>query len=346
MKKILVTGACGYIGSHTIVCLLEKGYDVVGIDSLERGKDYVPQRIKQITDKSFHNYQVNICNLKSFRYVFETEKNIDAVIHFAAYKLVGESVEKPLRYYGNNLIGVINMLICLREFNVSNFIFSSSSSVYGNIDVLPVKEDTPVTEQTSPYGRTKYFAEKMIQDFANIHVLKSFILRYFNPVGCHDSALIGEPVEEKPSNIIPAITSTAADPNKIFVVNGTDYPTRDGSCIRDYIHVMDVGEAHVVAMEKLFGIEAKKSVTEIVNLGTGKGISVLEMIAAFENATGIRLNFTSGPRRAGDPVAIYSDNTKAEKILGWKPHRSLEDMMRSSWKWEQVNRKAAASVAP
>lgn len=337
MKKILVTGACGYIGSHTIVSLLGRGYEVIGVDSMERGKDYIPERVKQITGKGFHNYRANLCNLKNARYVFETEKDIAAVIHFAAYKQVGESVEKPLRYYGNNLIALINILICLREFNVADFIFSSSSSVYGNIAELPVKEDTNVTEQTSPYGRTKYFSEKMISDFANIHRLKTFILRYFNPAGCHESALLGEPIEEKPLNLVPAITSVAAGRQEFFLVNGDDYPTRDGSCIRDYIHVMDVAEAHIAAMENLFSNTEQNSFTDVINLGTGNGISVLEMIKAFEKTTGHKLNYRHGPRRAGDPAAIYSDNTKAEKILKWKPGRSLETMMLSAWKWEQAN---------
>jgi len=339
MKKILVTGGCGYIGSHTIVSLIERGYEVISIDSLERGKAYVPDRVKLITGKSFHNHQINLCNLKSTRYVFETHNDIAGIIHFAAYKMVGESVEKPLRYYGNNLISLMNILICLREFNIPNFIFSSSSAVYGNVSELPVKEDTAVCEQESPYGRTKYFGEKMIADFQNTLAFRALILRYFNPGGCHESAWLGEPIEEHPENIIPAITKTAAGKQPEFNVHGADYPTRDGSCIRDYIHVMDVAEAHVMALEYLMKHSEKNSFSEIINLGIGNGVTVLEMIAAFEKATGIKLKYKIGPRRPGDAAAVYSDNSKVEKVLGWKPKRSLEDMMRSAWKWELENQK-------
>jgi len=339
MKKILVTGGCGYIGSHTIVSLIEHGYEVISIDSLERGKSYVPDRVKLITGRSFHNHQVNLCNLKSTRYVFETHNDIAGIIHFAAYKMVGESVEKPLRYYGNNLISLMNILICLREFNVSNFIFSSSSAVYGNINELPVKEETPVYEQESPYGRTKYFGEKMIADFQNTTAFSTLILRYFNPAGCHESALLGEPIEENPANIIPAITKTAAGKQPEFIVNGADYPTRDGSCIRDYIHVMDVAEAHVMALEYLVNQSEKKSLLDIINLGIGNGVSVLEMVHAFEKATGVKLPYRIGQRRPGDASAVYSDISKAEKLLGWKPNRSLEEMMLSAWKWELANKK-------
>lgn len=342
MKKILVTGGCGYIGSHTIVSLIERGYEVISIDSLERGKSYVPDRVKLITGKSFHNHQINICNLKSARYVFETHKDIEGIIHFAAYKMVGESVEKPLRYYGNNLISLMNILICLREFNIPNFIFSSSSAVYGNISELPVKEDTPVNEQESPYGRTKFFGEKIISDFQATIPFRALILRYFNPAGCHESAWLGEPIEDRPENIVPSITKTAAGKQAEFIVNGADYSTRDGSCIRDYIHVMDVAEAHVQALEYLMNNSEKKSLHDIINLGTGNGVSVLELIHAFEGATGVKLPYKIGPRRTGDAAAIYSDNGKAEKVLGWKPKRSIEEMMRSAWKWEQANAEAAS----
>jgi UDP-glucose 4-epimerase len=339
MKKILVTGGCGYIGSHTIVSLIERGYEVISIDSLERGKSYVPDRVKLITGKSFHNYQVNLCNLKSTRSVFEMQKDFAGIIHFAAYKQVGESVEKPLRYYGNNMISLMNILVCLREFNIPHFIFSSSSSVYGDIIELPVKEDTPVTEQVSPYGRTKYFGEKMIEDFFNAYPFKTFILRYFNPAGCHESALLGEPIEETPMNIVPSITKTAAGKQDMFTMHGTDYPTHDGSCIRDYIHVMDVADAHVLALEKLMNSPDQNSLIDIINLGSGTGVSVLEMIHAFEKATKIKLPYQTGPRRTGDAMAVYADNSKAKDLLGWIPKRSLEEMMLSAWKWEIANKK-------
>lgn len=338
MKRILVTGGCGYIGSHTIVSLLERGYEVISIDSLERGKPYVPERVKQITGKSFHNYQINLCNVKATHHVFDTEKNIDGVIHFAAYKMVGESVEKPFRYYGNNLISLMNVLICLREMKIPNFIFSSSSAVYGNVTSLPVKEDTPANEQESPYGRTKYFGEKMIEDIHHIHDFRALILRYFNPAGAHESALLGEPIEENPSNLIPSITRTAAGKQDTFTVYGSDYPTRDGSCIRDYVHVMDVAEAHVMALEYLANLSEQNSYLDVINLGTGNGISVLEMIAAFEKATNIKLPNQVGSPRAGDAIAVYSDISKAKEVLGWEPKRSLEEMMLSAWKWELANK--------
>ncbi|MBA3648504.1 MAG: UDP-glucose 4-epimerase GalE [Chitinophagales bacterium] len=333
--KILVTGGCGYIGSHTIVDLLLKGYEVVSLDNFSRGKRYVPERIKQITGKDFINEEVELCDEAATRAIFIKHSGIDGIIDFAAYKMVGESVANPLLYYRNNLVSLINLLQCVQEFQIANFLFSSSSSAYGNVEKLPVQEDTPVTKQESPYGRTKFFGEHIIADAVNASPFNALILRYFNPAGSHESALLGEPFDEKPMNLVPAITRTAIGFQKKFIVHGIDYPTRDGSCIRDYIHVMDVAEAHTQALQYLM---LKKNISpepEIINLGTGNGVSVLEMITAFEQATGEKLNYHVGPRRTGDAIAVYSENTKAENLLHWKPRRSLEEMMKSAWEWEK-----------
>ncbi|MBS1658407.1 MAG: UDP-glucose 4-epimerase GalE [Bacteroidetes bacterium] len=337
MKKILVTGGCGYIGSHTIVSLIEHGFEVISVDSMERGRKYVPERVEKITGKKIQNYQINMCNLRNLRSVFMDHPDMEGIIHFAAFKMVGESVEKPLKYYGNNLLSLMNLLLCIKEYKTPQLIFSSSSSVYGNVKSLPVKEDTAVTEQVSPYGRTKYMGELMITDFAKAHTFHALLLRYFNPAGAHDSALIGEPIEDKPLNLVPAITKTAAGRQEKFFVNGTDYPTRDGSCIRDYVHVMDIAEAHVLALEYLMKKQLDESYLDIINLGTGNGVTVLEMVHAFESASGVKLNVEYGPRREGDAEAVFADNTKAKELMGWEPKRSLESMMLSAWKWEQAH---------
>jgi len=345
MKKILVTGGCGYIGSHTLVSLIEHGFEVVSIDSMERGKKYVPQRVEQITGKKIKNYEINLCNLRATRNVFVDHPDLAGIIHFAAYKMVGESVQKPLKYYGNNLLSLMNLLFCLREFKVPNFIFSSSSSVYGNIKELPVREDTPASIQVSPYGRTKFFGEQMIADFVIAHPFRALLLRYFNPVGAHESALLGEPIEEEPANLVPALTHTASGLQEKFIVNGTDYPTRDGSCVRDYIHVMDVADAHVNALEYLMNQVSTGACVDVINLGTGTGVTVLEMIKAFEKSTGIKLNVELGPRREGDAAAVYADNQKAKQLLGWECRRSLEEMMSSAWNWEKAQGEREKSAA-
>lgn len=344
MKKVLVTGGCGYIGSHTLVSLIGHGFDVVSVDNLERGRRYVPERVEQITGRKVRNYNLNMCNLRNLRTVFVENPDLEGIIHFAAFKMVGESVEKPLRYYGNNLISLLNLLLCVREFKTPQLIFSSSSSVYGNVKKLPVKEDSPVTEQVSPYGRTKYMGELMIRDYAAAHPLHALLLRYFNPAGAHESALIGEPIEDNPMNLVPAITKTASGRQEEFVVYGTDYPTRDGSCIRDYVHVMDIADAHVLALEYLMKKPAAESYIDIINLGTGTGVSVLEMIHAFEKATGMKLKVKYGERRAGDAEAVFANNSRAKEALGWQPNRTLEEMMVSAWKWEQANAVASAGA--
>lgn len=337
MKKIIVTGGCGYIGSHIMVSLLEKGYQVFSIDSLENGNENVPESIKKITGKEVHNIKTNLCNLKALRAVMASLDKVDGIIHCAAFKSVSESVSRPMRYYANNISSMMNILICVRECNVPYFVYSSSSSVYGNISELPVTEKTQVIKQESPYARTKYIGELMIDDMMQTHVFRSLMLRYFNPAGSHDSGLIGEMLSENPTSIVPAITRTAIGKQQQFTVNGSDYPTPDGSCIRDYVHIMDIADAHVLALQFLMGIEDAKEFNEVINLGTGKGVSVIEMINAFEKATGKKLNVKKGERRNGDAIAVYSDCTKAKNKLGWEPKRSLEEMMLSAWKWEQLN---------
>ena len=337
-KKILITGGCGYIGSHTMVDLLEKGYEVISADNFSRGQRYVPDHVFQITGKRPLNIESDLNDLQQTKNIFEAHPDIVGIIHFAAFKMVGESVEFPMMYYHNNLQSLINLLQCRQQYQIPYFIFSSSSSVYGNIENLPVSEDTPVHEQQSPYGRTKYFGEKIIAAAVKAEPFYAMILRYFNPVGSHPSALLGEPFDEKPFNIIPAIARAAIGKMKEFVVLGNDYPTRDGSCIRDYIHVMDVAEAHTFSLKHLMEKKERKdpALLDIINLGTGNGVSVLEMIHAFEKATGVKLNYRIGPRRAGDAIAVYSSNKRAEEMLHWKPERSLEEMMRSAWEWEKA----------
>jgi UDP-glucose 4-epimerase len=326
------------------VALIEKGYHVISVDSFDRGKKYVPERVEKITGVPVKNYHLNLCNLRNTRSIFTENPDVDSIIHFAAYKQVNESVEKPLKYYGNNLISLMNLLVCVREFSIPNFIFSSSSSVYGNVTAVPVNENTPATQQVSPYGRTKFFGEQMINDLGRIHPFRALHLRYFNPAGAHDSALLGEPREDQPANILPALTKTAAGQQEKFIVHGTDYPTRDGSCVRDYVHVMDIAEAHVNACDYLINEVAETSCSEIINLGTGNGVTVLEMVNAFEESTGIKLAVEYGPRRQGDAVQVYADNRKAKEMLKWQPKRSLQQMMRSAWKWEQAQ--AALSNQP
>ncbi len=337
MKKIIVTGGCGYIGSHIIVSLLEKGYQVFSIDSLENGNENVPESIKKITGKEVHNFKINLCNLKALRAVLLSLDKVDGIIHCAAFKSVSESVFRPMRYYANNISSMMNVLLCVREFNVPHFVYSSSSSVYGNISELPVTENTPVIKQESPYARTKYIGEMMIDDMMQTHVFKSLKLRYFNPAGSHDSGLLGEVLTENPTSIVPAITRTAIGKQKQFVVNGIDYATRDGSCIRDYVHVMDIANAHLLALQYLMGLEDATACNDIMNLGTGNGVSVLEMIKAFEKASGKKLNVKNGERRTGDAIAVYSDCSKAKNKLGWEANRTLEQMMQSAWQWEQLN---------
>lgn len=336
--KILITGGAGYIGSHTLLEVIEKtSWDVISADSFLRSTPKTFERIKKISGKRINNYSIDLCDLHTTRTIFIENPGIQGVIHFAALKSVPESVANPELYYYNNNESLKNILSCVKEFDVKNFIFSSSCSVYGNIDSLPVNEQTPLQKAESPYAQTKKDGEVLIAEFSKQNpAIYSIILRYFNPVGAHHSGLIGEEPIGKPQNIVPAITQTAIGKLRQFNVFGNDYNTRDGSCIRDYIHVSDIALAHVLALKCL--IEKKiKNNYEIINLGTGNGVTVLEAVKAFEKASKIKLNYKIAPRREGDVVAIYSDSSKAKTILGWKPQYNIDQMMESAWKWELNN---------
>lgn len=333
MKKILVTGGCGFIGAHTVVDLMENGYHVISVDNNSRSSTRLLEGIEKITGKKIKNYKVDLCNFDDTHAIFQENNNITGIIHFAAFKAVSESVEKPLLYYENNLFSLVNLLKCVDEFEVPYFVFSSSCTVYGNPDHIPVTEDTPTKPAESPYGSTKQMGEQIIKEFANASSAKSVLLRYFNPAGAHPSALIGELPLGNPSNLVPAITQTAIGKIPQMLVYGNDYPTRDGSNIRDYIHVSDLARAHTLALKYM--MEGKnKSNCEIFNLGTGNGITVLEAIKAFEKVSGVKLNYKIGPRRPGDVIAIYANNDRALAQLGWQSHYSLEDIMLTAWKWE------------
>lgn len=334
-SKILVTGGCGYIGSHTIVDLLSHGFGVFSIDNNSRSKSLTTQRIESITGTKVINYHVDLCDREATRQVFLKEGKIDGIIHFAALKSVPESVHKPLLYYRNNLDSLINLLDLAEQFDVKDFVFSSSCSVYGNTTQLPVTEETPLGLAESPYGRTKQIGEDIIRDFSIVAAKRRFILlRYFNPVGAHESVKLGEDSSDVITAIVPRITGVAIGKFKDFTVFGSDYDTRDGTCIRDYIHVMDIANAHTKALQYLMA-NKNQSNCEVFNLGTGNGVSVLEAIHSFEKVSGEKLNWKSGDRRPGDVVSIYADNQKARTKLGWKIERDLDTMMRTAWQWEK-----------
>jgi UDP-glucose 4-epimerase len=333
MAKILVTGGCGYIGSHTIIDLIENGYDVISADNNSRSNPVILKGVEQITGKKLKNYKVDLCNFDDTFAIFQENTDITGIIHFAAYKAVGESVEKPLLYFDNNLNSLINILKCVQEFEIPYFVFSSSCTVYGNSDSIPVTELTPLKKAESPYGVSKQMSEQIIRDFAVSTGSKNTLLRYFNPAGAHPSSLIGEMPLGKPQNLVPAITQTAIGRLPKMMVFGNDYDTRDGSCIRDFIHVCDLAHAHTLAL-KFMEEQRNESDCEVFNLGTGDGVSVLEAIQAFEKISGKKLNYEIGPRRAGDVVAIYANNDLAKNQLGWNTAFSLEEIMATAWKWE------------
>lgn len=333
MNKILVTGGCGYIGAHTIVDLIENGFDPICIDNNSRSTTALLSGIQEITGVKVKNYKVDLSNFDESHAVFEENADINGIIHFAAYKAVGESVAEPLMYFENNLFSLINILKCAVEFRVPHFIFSSSCTVYGSPDTIPVTETSETKIAASPYGATKQMGEEIIKNITKTSNLKSMLLRYFNPVGAHPSALIGELPLGKPQNLVPAITQAAIGKIEGLTVHGNDYPTRDGSCIRDYIHVCDIAHAHTLALKYL--IENKSGQhCEVLNLGTGTGVSVLEAIRAFEKVSGKKLNYKIGPRRSGDVIAIYADNILAKEKLNWYPKYSIDEMMGTAWKWE------------
>jgi UDP-glucose 4-epimerase len=334
MAKILVTGGCGYIGSHTIVDLLANGFEVISIDNHARSSNYAIAAIAKITGTRIKNYEVDLKNFDDTLAVFQENPDIAGIIHFAAYKAVGESVEEPLFYYENNIGSLVNVLKCVQEFDIPHFVFSSSCTVYGNPDTSPVTENSEVKKAESPYGATKQMGEEILRNIAAAGGANVILLRYFNPVGAHPSALIGELPIGRPQNLVPAITQTAIGKLPKMMVYGNDYPTRDGSCIRDYIHVCDIASAHTLALQYLLA-EKNTEACEVFNLGTGNGISVLEAITTFEKVSGTTLNYEIGPRRAGDIVAIYANNEKAINKLGWKINYTIEDMMRTAWAWEK-----------
>lgn len=333
MKKILVTGGCGYIGAHTVVDLLENGYEVISIDDNSRSGTYLLDGIEKITGTKIKNYNVDLKNFDETRAVFQENEDVQGIIHFAAYKAVGESVAEPLMYYENNLFSLVNILKCAKEFNIPNFVFSSSCTVYGNPDKIPVTESSPTKKAESPYGATKQMGETIVEDFSKVQACNTILLRYFNPVGAHPSIHIGELPLGRPQNLVPAITQCAIGKIQEMTVHGSDYPTRDGSCVRDYIHVCDIAHAHTLALEFLIN-KKNESACEIFNLGSGNGVTVLEAIAAFEKVSGRKLNYRLGPRRPGDVVAIYANNDLAKSALNWDITYDLDDMMRTAWEWE------------
>ncbi len=333
MKKIIVTGGCGYIGAHTLVDLIENGFDPICIDNNSRSTPALLKGVEKITGKKIKNYKVDLCSFDETHAVFQENNNIEGIIHFAAYKSVGESVHEPLLYFENNLDSLINILKCVKEFEVPHFIFSSSCTVYGNPDKIPVTESTPTKPAESPYGYTKQMGEQIVSEATKTILAQSVLLRYFNPVGAHPSALIGEMPLGKPENLVPAITQVAIGKLPQMKVYGNDYPTRDGSCVRDYIHVCDIAHAHTLALQYLIS-HKNDSKCEIFNLGTGNGVTVLEAIKAFEKVSGVKLNYVIADRRQGDVVAVYADNKLAREKLDWNIQYSLEDMMNTAWKWE------------
>ena len=332
-KTILVTGGAGYIGSHTIVDLLENGYEAICIDDLSRSDGSAFEGIFKITGKRIQNYKIDLSDKNAVKGIYKLLPPIQGVIHFAAYKSIPESLDKPLQYYQNNVFSLINILTLVEELNIPCFIFSSSCSVYGNPDKLPVNEQTPLKEAQSPYAVTKEMGERITRDFSFGTKIPSIILRYFNPVGAHPTALIGEMATIAPTNLVPIICQNAAGWRNDLMVLGTDYPTRDGSCIRDYIHVSDIAHAHTLAIE--YSLKSKELMYDIFNLGSGNGYTVIEALHAFQKANSLKLNYKFGPRRHGDVIAVYSDNKKAINTLNWQLKYSIDDMMRTAWQWQQ-----------
>lgn len=333
-KRILVTGGTGYIGSHTVVELQNNGYEVIIVDNLSNSRAEVVDSIEQITGIRPAFEKVDCLDYEGMDAVFAKYPGIQGVIHFAASKAVGESVEKPLKYYRNNLVSLINLLELMPKHNVQGIIFSSSCTVYGQPDVLPVTEAAPIKKAESPYGNTKQVNEEIIRDtVASGAPIRAILLRYFNPIGAHPSALIGELPNGVPQNLIPYLTQTAMGIREKLSVFGDDYDTPDGSCIRDYIYVVDLAKAHVIAMNRILENKQKENV-EVFNVGTGRGLSVLELIHAFESAIGVKLNYQIVGRRAGDIVKVWADPSYANNELGWKAEATIEDTLRSAWNWQ------------
>lgn len=334
-QKILVTGGAGYIGSHTVVELQSAGYEVVVVDDLSNSTTDSIDGVERITGirPAFEKLDCN--DEAGLRKMFEKHSPISGIIHFAASKAVGESVEKPLLYYKNNLVSLINLLELMPEFGVKGIVFSSSCTVYGEPDSNPIDENAPIKPAASPYGNTKQINEEIIQDFVGSGAnIKSIILRYFNPIGAHPSTEIGELPNGVPQNLVPFVTQTGMGIRKELSVFGDDYDTPDGSCVRDFINVVDLAKAHVVAMDRMLQDKSKDKV-EIFNLGTGNGLSVLELIRVFEKVSGVKLNYKVVGRRAGDIIKIWAEPSKANTVLGWTAKETIEDTVASAWKWQQ-----------
>ncbi len=334
VSRVLVTGGAGYIGSHTAVELIEAGYEVVIVDNLSNSDRSSLEGIRKITGTEPIFIEADCCDREAMRRVFESYE-FDSVIHFAAYKAVGESVAEPVKYYRNNLDSFLTVLELMKEFGRHNILFSSSATVYGDADTLPVTELTPRKPATSPYGNTKQMAEDILRDTVLASEgLNGIALRYFNPIGAHPSALIGELPRGVPNNLVPYITQTAAGIRESLSIFGDDYDTPDGSCLRDYIDVVDLARAHVVAIKRM--VEGKsKERYEIFNIGTGRPVSVFELVRGFEQANNLKLNYRVAPRRAGDVTAVWADTTLANEELGWRAERELQETLRAAWAWEQ-----------
>lgn len=333
--KILVTGGTGYIGSHTVVELQQKGHEVVIVDDLSNSLIEVLDNITKITGIRPEFEQFDLADRAHTSSFFARNKEIQAIIHFAAFKAVGESVEIPLKYYRNNLVSLMNILEGMQANGIENLVFSSSCTVYGQPDDLPVREESPVVPAMSPYGNTKQISEEIINDFCKVNQVNGILLRYFNPIGAHDSALIGELPIGVPNSLMPYITQTAIGKRPFLRVWGNDYNTPDGTAIRDYLHVVDLAKAHVVAVERMVEKWMKKKV-EVFNLGTGNGYSVMEVIQSFERTSGVKLNYEIKERRPGDVEQVWADTTFANTELGWKAGMSLDEMTRSAWNWEKA----------
>jgi len=334
-KKIIVTGGAGFIGSHTVVELFNNGYTPIIIDNYSNSSEDVVSRIERIIGTKVKSLKGDCNDSATLDKLFSEEKGIVGVIHFAASKAVGESVKEPLKYYGNNVGSTVAMLQAMKKHNVSNFVFSSSCTVYGEPDNLPVTEEFPVKPATSPYGNTKQICEEIIRDFVWAEKeFKAISLRYFNPIGAHPSALIGELPLGIPNNLVPFVTQSAAGLRDKITVFGNDYNTIDGTCVRDYIHVVDLAKAHVKALD-LLGSKSFGTYYDVFNIGTGKGNSVLEIIKTFEDVNQVKLNYVIGPRREGDIEQIYASTDKANRVLGWKSELSLKDGLRDAWRWQE-----------
>lgn len=333
MKRILVTGGLGFIGSHTVVELQNEGFEVVIIDDLSNSKIEVLDNIEKITGIKPDFYQLDLRSKQNVQHFFN-ENTIHGIIHFAAFKAVGESVQKPLDYYENNIGSLVYLLQEIRDRNIDNFIFSSSCTVYGQADELPITENAPIKPAASPYGNTKQIGEEIIKDSCVAHNMNAISLRYFNPIGAHDSIKIGELPLGVPQNLIPYVTQTAAGIREQLSIFGDDYETPDGTAVRDYIHVVDLAKAHISALQRLLDKKNKQNF-EFFNVGTGKGSSVLEIVNSFEKVTNQKLNYKIVARRAGDVTAAYADTTIANKELHWKTEKSLDDALLSAWKWQE-----------